>query len=53
MVATDEAQRALRLDAREVTVVSLETKETMHAYAEDLGIAEEEDIKFICNELSK
>ena len=47
MVAVDAAQSALRLGAKEVTIVALETKETMPAYAEDLMLAGEEGIKVI------
>jgi formate dehydrogenase major subunit len=45
MVAIDAAQSALRLGAAEVTVVALETRDTMPAYDEEIALAEEEGIR--------
>jgi len=47
MVAIDAAQCAMRLGAKDVTVVCLETRETMPAYEEDVLLAEEEGITFL------
>lgn len=44
MVAVDSSQTAIRLGAKEVTIVCLETKDTMPAYAEDSHLAEEEGV---------
>jgi formate dehydrogenase major subunit len=47
MVAVDSAQCALRLGAEEVTLVALESKDSMPAYMEDVASAEEEGIRIL------
>jgi len=47
MVAVDAAQSVLRMGAEEVTVVCLESRESMPAYREDVALAEEEGIKIL------
>lgn len=47
MVAVDSAQTAIRLGAKEVSIVCLESREAMPAYEEDIHLAEEEGVKLI------
>ena len=47
MVAVDSSQTAIRLGAKEVTIVCLESRDTMPAYEEDVHVAEEEGVKLI------
>jgi indolepyruvate ferredoxin oxidoreductase, alpha subunit len=48
-VAVDAALSAIRLGAEDVTMVCLESRDTMPAYKEEIAQAEEEGIKILCS----
>jgi len=48
-VATDSARLAHRLGAEEVTMVSLESRDTMPSYESEIALAEEEGISISCS----